>query len=246
MNDKDLELLKFYRDSGIDYVLEDEKQMKEEEKVMEHKHMLPSDWVVEAKKIAGRCTSVEELKKAVESFNGCEVKAMATNTVFADGNPQAKIMLIGEAPGMNEDLKGIPFCGASGDLLDKMLAAIELDRTKVYISNTMFWRPPGNRRPTDLELEMCQPFVEKHIALVLPKILVLVGGTATYSLLDQTKSISRLRGQFHTYTNQYLDMEITTAVIFHPAYLLRQPMQKRLAWQDLKQIKEYVDSNIAP
>ncbi|XGA08300.1 MAG: uracil-DNA glycosylase [Wolbachia endosymbiont of Xenopsylla cheopis] len=246
MNDKDLELLKFYRDSGIDYVLEDKKQVQEEEKVVEQKYMLPSDWVVEAKKIADRCTSVEELKKAIESFNGCEVKAMATNTVFADGNSQAKIMLIGEAPGMNEDLRGIPFCGASGDLLDKMLAAIELDRTKVYISNTMFWRPPGNRRPMDLELEMCRPFVEKHIALVLPKILVLVGGTATYSLLDQTKSISRLRGQFHTYTNQYLDMEITTAVIFHPAYLLRQPMQKRLAWQDLKQIKEYINNNIAP
>ncbi|GHM58990.1 MAG: uracil-DNA glycosylase [Candidatus Mesenet longicola] len=246
MNDKDLELLKFYRDSGIDYVLEDKKQVQEEEKVVEQKYMLPSDWVVEAKKIADRCTSVEELKKAIESFNGCEVKAMATNTVFADGNSQAKIMLIGEAPGMNEDLRGIPFCGASGDLLDKMLAAIELDRTKVYISNTMFWRPPGNRRPTDLELEMCRPFVEKHIALVLPKILVLVGGTATYSLLDQTKSISRLRGQFHIYTNQYLDMEITTAVIFHPAYLLRQPMQKRLAWQDLKQIKEYINNNIAP
>ncbi len=285
MSKEDLELLKFYQDSGIDYILEDEEQDRpiskfaferqvlesekpecidgdsgtcvttqlstevefqkrsNEEKIVDQQ--LPSDWIIEAKKLANKSSNIAELKKSVESFNGCEIKKTATNTVFADGNPQAKVMLIGEAPGVNEDLKGIPFCGASGDLLDKMLAAIKLDRTKVYISNSMFWRPPGNRRPTDLELEICRPFVEKHIALISPKILILVGGTASYSFLDHTKTISKLRGQFYSYTNQYLNIPITTAVIFHPAYLLRQPMQKRLAWQDLQQIKEYIDHHIS-
>ncbi|MCV3769635.1 MAG: uracil-DNA glycosylase, partial [Wolbachia pipientis] len=140
-------------------------------------------------------------------------------------------------------LQGIPFCGASGMLLDKMLSAINLDRTKVYISNVVFWRPPGNRRPTDLELDICKPFVEKHIMLISPQILILVGGIACYSLLDNTKTISTLRGKFHIYTNQYLFRSITTVAIFHPAYLLRQPAQKRLAWEDLKRIREYLDSN---
>lgn len=209
----------------------------------EPKNFFPSDWIIEARKLAGKCNTVDELKNAVKSFEGCEIKKTATNTVFSDGNQDAKIMLVGEAPGANEDLKGIPFCGASGMLLDKMLNAINLDRTKVYISNTVFWRPPGNRKPTNLELDMCRPFVEKHIALVSPQILVLVGGIACYSLLDHTKTISSLRGKFHTYTNQYLPNPITTVAIFHPAYLLRQPMQKRLAWEDLKKIKEYLDGS---
>ncbi|MCM1002088.1 uracil-DNA glycosylase [Wolbachia pipientis] len=206
----------------------------------EQQTMFPSDWIIEARKLASKCSSVDELRSAVVSFEGCEIKKTATNTVFSDGNPNAKIMLVGEAPGGNEDLQGIPFCGASGMLLDKMLGAINLDRTKVYISNTVFWRPPGNRKPTDLELDMCRPFVEKHIALVSPQILILVGGIACYSLLDNTKTISTLRGRFHTYTNQYLSHSITTAAIFHPAYLLRQPAQKRLAWEDLKKIRDYL------
>ncbi|GKS78713.1 hypothetical protein wHma_07200 [Wolbachia pipientis] len=128
-----------------------------------------------------------ELRSAVESFEGCEIKKTATNTVFSDGNPNAKIMLVGEAPGANEDLQGIPFCGASGMLLDKMLNAINLDRTKVYISNTVFWRPPGNRKPTDLELDMCRPFVEKHVALVSPQILILVGESHVIAFLTAQK-----------------------------------------------------------
>jgi uracil-DNA glycosylase family 4 len=208
----------------------------------ESKNFFPSDWIIEARKLASKCNSVGELRSAVESFEGCEIKKTATNTVFSDGNPNAKIMLVGEAPGANEDMKGIPFCGASGILLDKMLSAISLDRTKVYISNTVFWRPPGNRKPTNLELDMCRPFVEKHIALVSPQILVLVGGIACYNLLDNTKTISNLRGKFHTHANQYLPNPIATVAIFHPAYLLRQPMQKRLAWEDLKMVREYLDS----
>ncbi|WCR58149.1 uracil-DNA glycosylase [Wolbachia endosymbiont of Ctenocephalides felis wCfeJ] len=260
MSDEDLELLKFYHEEGVDCTLTEGEEKKEVEEERESKlvqfppiqaevpkkeqqSMFPSDWIIEARKLASKCNSVDELRSAVKSFEGCEIKKTATNTVFSDGNPNAKIMLVGEAPGANEDLQGIPFCGASGILLDKMLGAINLDRTKVYISNTVFWRPPGNRKPADLELDMCRPFVEKHIALVSPQILILVGGIACYSLLDSTKTISALRGRFHTYTNQYLPHSITTAAIFHPAYLLRQPAQKRLAWEDLKKIREYLNNN---
>ncbi|OEY86730.1 DNA glycosylase [Wolbachia pipientis] len=231
MNNEDLELLKFYHEIGIDCTM---KEAKEEE--------VEPNPSITARQLASKCSSIEELKHVVESFTGCEIRKTSINTVFADGSPDAKIMLIGEAPGANEDLQGIPFCGASGILLDKMLNAIELDRTKVYISNTVFWRPPGNRKPTDLELDMCKPFVEKHIALINPQVLVLVGGIACYSLLDRTRTISNLRGKFYTYTNQYLSNPITTTVIFHPAYLLRQPLQKRLAWEDLKKIREYINT----
>ncbi|MGL9762571.1 MAG: uracil-DNA glycosylase [Wolbachia sp.] len=270
MSNEDLELLKFYHEVGVDCTLtegEEEKELGSKENVQpsiiqvadtwkdanssftrwndtkgrkKQQSMFPSDWIIEARKLASKCSSVDELRSAVVSFEGCEIKKTATNTVFSDGNPNAKIMLVGEAPGANEDLQGIPFCGASGMLLDKMLGAINLDRTKVYISNTVFWRPPGNRKPTDLELDMCRPFVEKHIALISPQILILVGGIACYSLLDNIKTISTMRGRFHTYTNQYLSNSITTAVIFHPAYLLRQPAQKRLAWEDLKKIRDYL------
>ncbi|WP_333024073.1 uracil-DNA glycosylase [Wolbachia endosymbiont of Pentidionis agamae] len=237
MKNKDLELLKFYQEIGIDCMLE-EKVTKKMENMC-----LPSDYIIEARKAANSSITIDELRGKVESFEGCEIKKTAKNTVFSDGNSNSKIMLIGEAPGANEDIQGIPFCGVSGALLDKMLNSIGLDRTKVYISNTVFWRPPGNRKPTDLELDLCKPFVEKHIALVLPQVLILVGGIACYSLLDHTKTISSLRGKFYSYTNQYLPNSITTTAIFHPAYLLRQPAQKRLAWEDLKKIRRYVDEH---
>ncbi|QKX02124.1 uracil-DNA glycosylase [Wolbachia endosymbiont of Dirofilaria (Dirofilaria) immitis] len=258
MNDENLELLRFYHEEGIDCTLieGEEEKVKERresrliqsttiqaEEKKEQQFMFPSDWVIEARKLASKCNSVSELRSVVTSFEGCEIKKTATNTVFSDGNPSAKIMLIGEAPGVNEDLQGIPFCGASGMLLDKMLSAINLDRTRVYISNVIFWRPPGNRKPTNLELDICRPFVEKHIVLVSPQILILVGGIACYSLLDNTKTISTLRGRFYNYTNQYLFHSITAVAIFHPAYLLRQPAQKRLAWEDLKKIRKYLDDN---
>ncbi len=188
------------------------------------------------------CKDLNELKYLVENFNNCELKKYAKNTVFADGNPKAEIMLIGEAPGANEDLQGIPFCGKSGQLLDKMLGAIGLDRSTVYISNTVFWRPPGNRQPTYEETEMCRPFLEKHIALIKPKVIVLVGGVAANSILKSNIGISKIRGKFYEYTNQYLSSPITTTAIFHPAYLLRQPKQKRLAWEDLQLIQKHLKS----
>lgn len=195
--------------------------------------------IAEAKALADKCNTVEELKKAVESFDGCPLKKMATNTVFADGNPQANIMFIGEAPGADEDRQGIPFCGVSGQLLDKMLAAISLSRAEnAYISNTIFWRPPGNRNPNPDELEICRPFVEKHIALVKPKVLVLVGGIAAKSLLGEATGITRLRGKAHHYSNPLLDSAIKTFALFHPSYLLRQPAHKAMAWKDLLIIKQ--------
>ncbi len=201
----------------------------------------PSAAIVKAKELAEAANSLDELRKAVEAFDGCTLKKTATHTVFADGNPEAEVMLVGEAPGAEEDRQGIPFCGASGQLLDKMFEAIDLPRSKFYISNTLFWRPPGNRQPTPEELAICRPFVEKHIALIKPKILVLVGGTAAKSLLETSTGITRLRGKQYSYRSPYHDADIPTFVIFHPSYLLRQPAQKRLAWQDLQEIEAFLN-----
>ncbi len=202
----------------------------------------PAEALHKAQEIAAACTTRDELKAAVEAFDGLSIKKIAMNTVFSDGNPEAEIMLIGEAPGASEDEQGIPFCGASGQLLDTMLACIGLERKKnVYISNTLFWRPPGNRKPTPQELEICKPFVEKHIALIRPKLLILVGGTATQALLDPRQGITKLRGKFYEYTNTYLDSAIQTSAMFHPAYLMRSPAQKRLAWKDLLTFQTFIE-----
>jgi len=200
-------------------------------------HHSPSAAGAEARTLADKATTLADLEKAVRAFDGCAIKRTATNTVFADGNPASRLMLIGEAPGAQEDMQGIPFCGASGKLLDKMFAAIGYDRTTFYITNTLFWRPPGNRQPSSEELAICQPFVEKHIALVDPKLIVLVGGTATKAVLATEQGITRLRGKNYTYRTPYSDKEYPVAVIYHPSYLLRQPAQKRAAWQDLLAIK---------
>lgn len=197
-----------------------------------------------ARSIADRCHSLDELRQAVMAFDGCALKKTASKTVFADGNPSAKIMLIGEAPGAQEDLQGIPFCGPSGALLDKMLASIGLSRETVYITNTVFWRPPGNRQPSKEETAICLPLVEKHIALIAPQLIILSGGTATSTLLSQDTSISRLRGRFYAYTNGYLAAEVPVAVTYHPSYLLRTPAQKKSAWADLLMIKKRLEEAI--
>lgn len=192
-----------------------------------------------ARKLADAATSLDDLYSKLCDFDGCELKNFANNTVFADGKRDADILLVGEAPGATEDEKGIPFCGESGQLLDKMLATIGVSRrANAYITNTVFWRPPGNRRPTTEEIEICRPFVEKHIALKKPKLIILVGGTATTSLLDQDKTISKIRNEIYYYKNQYLDTRIHTTALFHPAYLLRQPLKKKDTWYDLLKIKE--------
>lgn len=197
-------------------------------------HHSPSAAVAMARALADSARTLEELEETVREFNGCAIKKTASKTVFSDGNPKGRVMIIGEAPGAQEDKEGIPFCGPSGQLLDRMFAAIGLSRKNdLYISNSVFWRPPGNRTPSPEETAICLPFVEKHIALVKPALLVLSGGTATTSLLNKDASISRLRGKIYDYTNSYIDSPIKTIVMYHPSYLLRQPGHKRLAWHDL-------------
>jgi len=182
--------------------------------------------------------SLDELRAALESFEGCALKATATRTVFADGNPRGRVMVIGEAPGADEDRIGKPFVGASGQLLDRMLASIGLDRTSVYITNVLPWRPPGNRNPTTEEVAVCLPFLERHVELVDPEVLLLVGGLAASTVLGRTEGIMKLRGKWESPAFTGLSRPIPTLATFHPAYLLRQPGQKRLAWRDLLLLKE--------
>lgn len=194
--------------------------------------------VADARALADAATSLAELEAAVRDFNGCGLKKTATHTVFAQGVAASRLMFIGEAPGADEDRQGFPFVGVSGQLLDRMLGFIGLSRAEnCYITNTLFWRPPGNRQPTAEELEICRPFVEKHIALVNPRMLVLVGGTATKALLNETRGITRLRGQVFSYQNAYMDAAVPVHVMYHPSYLLRQPLAKKQAWADLLALK---------
>lgn len=191
-----------------------------------------------ARERAKEARSLEELEAALRAFDGCPLKATAMNTVFADGNPQADVMLIGEAPGEDEDRQGKPFVGVSGRLLDRMLAQIGLDRSNVYISNILPWRPPGNRSPTQAEIAACLPFLERHVALVRPKILVPLGGTSAKTLLNRAEGITRLRGQWFSYTASDLPAPLPVIPMLHPAYLLRNPIAKREAWRDLLALKQ--------
>jgi uracil-DNA glycosylase family 4 len=204
----------------------------------------PSVAMQGTREVAETCKTLAELEAAVRNFSGLSITKTATNVVFADGNPQSEIMMIGEAPGAEEDAQGIPFCGASGQMLNQMFSYIGVTREKnFYITNTLFWRPPGNRRPTPEELAICLPFVEKHIALINPKLIILVGGTAVAALIDDKVGIAKMRGRFMEYNNKYLSNPVKTTAIFHPSYLLRSPGQKKLAWQDALMIKKYIKDN---
>ena len=187
--------------------------------------------------LVNKITNLDELWLAVSEYEGCSLKNTATNLVFSDGNENARVMLVGEAPGADEDRQGKPFVGVSGQLLDKMLSSIGLDRSSVYISNIIPWRPPGNRQPTPKEIDLCLPFIRRHIQLVNPLVLVLVGGTAAKSLLDKKEGIMRLRGRWFEYAADESDIIIPALPIFHPAFLLRSPVQKSNSWKDLIQIK---------
>ncbi len=196
--------------------------------------------VLSAREAARAAPDLAALKAALERFEGLSLRGTATNLVFADGNPKARVMLVGEAPGADEDRLGQPFVGVSGQLLDRMMAAIGLDRTTFYITNVCFWRPPGNRKPTDLEFAAQKPFVERHIELVRPKVLVLVGAAAAQGLLGTTEGITRLRGRWFQYTLGESGHAIPAMPIFHPAYLLRQPAQKRETWRDLLKLRDSI------
>ncbi len=188
-----------------------------------------------AREIAARCATLDELRKALATFEGCPLRYTAKNLVFADGNPQARLMMIGEAPGRDEDLRGLPFVGRAGQLLDRMLASIGLDRSSVYIINTLPWRPPGNRTPTPAEHAVCMPFVERHVELVNPDIIVLLGGVSAKQMLRTDTGIMRLRGKWSSI--KVGEREVPALPTLHPAYLLRQPAQKQLAWRDLLSLK---------
>lgn len=198
--------------------------------------------VVAARQAAAACQSLHELRRALEVFDGCALRETATRLCFADGNPDAAIMLIGEAPGSEEDRQGLPFVGKSGKLLDRMLATIGLDRTKVWITNAIFWRPPGNRTPTPAEIAVCQPFLERQIELIRPQLIVFLGGIAARALLGLSDGVTRLRGRRLAYRGERLPEPIPALVMFHPAYLLRQPLQKAFAWRDLLTIKSWLEN----
>ena len=193
-----------------------------------------------AREAALSANSLEELREKLLAFDGCGLKATATQLVFADGNPEAKIMFVGEAPGADEDRIGRPFVGRAGQLLDKMLAAIGLDRTRVYIANVVPWRPPGNRTPTPLETSACLPFTRRQIALVDPKILICLGAASTQTLLATKDGIMRLRGRWLEYDGE--SGRIPALAMLHPAYLLRQPAQKKLAWADLRALAKKIEA----
>ncbi len=197
---------------------------------------------VDANAIAAACQTLEELRQAIETFPGCALKNTANKTVFADGVAGSSVMFIGEAPGREEDLQGLPFVGAAGQLLDRMLHAIGRDRTCVYISNILNWRPPGNRAPTVDEAMTMLPFIKRHIILAQPAVVVLLGGTSAKYLLDTTTGIMRLRGRWAEVSlDEGGAAHLPALPTLHPAYLLRQPAHKRLAWQDFLALKARLD-----
>lgn len=201
----------------------------------------------DARSRANACADLPALRESLAEFDGCPLKTTATNLVFGTGSTSPDLMLIGEAPGRDEDRQGEPFVGASGQLLEAMLGFVDLDRTSnVYITNILPWRPPGNRQPTAAETAACLPFLERHIALVAPRALMFLGGTSAKTLLNRNEGITRLRGKWYEYTSPALEAAeiapIPAMATLHPAYLLRQPAQKRAAWLDLLAVREKLDA----
>jgi uracil-DNA glycosylase family 4 len=189
----------------------------------------------EARSLAASARSLDELQALLGAYEGCGLKLRATQLVFADGNPDAEIMLIGEAPGAEEDRQGKPFVGKSGQLLDRMLGAIGLDRTKVYIANTVPWRPPGNRTPTPEEMALCLPFLHRQVELVAPKLVMTLGGPAMQTVFSTTAGIIKMRGKWSDVTIGKHQVEAIPTL--HPAYLLRNPAAKQQAWRDMLELK---------
>jgi len=192
--------------------------------------------VMAAREAAKSAKNLDELHALLESFEGCMLRATATRLVFGDGQPGSRVMFVGEAPGRDEDIAGVPFVGRSGKLLDLMMAAIGLDRTKVYIANVVPWRPPGNRTPTPQETAICLPFIRRQIELAGPDILVCLGQPATQTLLGTKEGITKTRGRWFKYDTG--SREIRALATYHPAFLLRSPLQKRLAWRDFLALKK--------
>jgi len=203
----------------------------------------PDVAIASAREAARTAPTLEALRQLLENFDGCALKHTATRLVFADGNPQARVMFVGEAPGRDEDIEGLPFVGRSGKLLDRMIAAIGLDRSKVYIANVIPWRPPGNRTPTPQETQICLPFIQRQIELANPDVLVTLGNPSTQALLQTREGIMRTRGKWMEYDTG--TRTIRAIATFHPAYLLRSPAYKRMSWQDLRAIAKVLQESSA-
>jgi DNA polymerase len=199
-----------------------------------------------ARALARGASDLEQLRETLEGFDGCPLKATAMNLCMADGNPDARLMIIGEAPGADEDRQGKPFVGRAGQLLDKMIGAIGLAREDAYITNIIFWSPPGNRTPTPIETETCLPFVERQIELVRPEVILLAGGAAAKTLLATSTGIMRLRGRWTRYSHDELPESLPALPTLHPAFLLRRPAEKRLAWRDLLMLKAFLEGEEDP
>ncbi len=203
--------------------------------------VLPDGNAVEqARAIAAEAKTLKQLQRAIASFDGCNLKRAAKNMVFADGNPEASAMIVGEPPDRDEDNQGQPFVGQAGFLFDRMLSSIGLDRESVYLTTVLPWRPPGNRPPTPQETEICRPFIERHIELIGPTVLVLMGGLSAKTLLNAETNITRLRGKWVDLTINGLT--VPTIATLHPAYLMQQRNQKKLAWQDLLAIQQRLEN----
>ena len=249
-----LSLLEWYRESGVDEILLDQPVVRLAEPpapettgrvrraasapVPVQPDRVPIPGPSLAREIAQAAATLDDLRSALQQFEGCALKRTAMNLVFGDGNPEADVMLIGEAPGADEDRQGRPFVGPSGMLLDRMIASIGLDRTSVYISNILPWRPPGNRDPAPIEVASCLPFIHRHIEIVAPRVIVLVGGTAAKTLLDREEGIIRLRGRWLNYRAEGSVNTIPALPMLHPAYLLRTPIQKANAWRDMLTLRK--------
>ncbi|HUB95913.1 MAG TPA: uracil-DNA glycosylase [Stellaceae bacterium] len=204
----------------------------------------PVGGVASAKAAAAAATTLAALRAAVAAFDGCGLKRTATNTVFSDGVAGAPLLVVGEAPGADEDRQGLPFVGRSGQLLDRMLAAIGRDRKRdTYITNMLFWRPPGNRKPTDEEIATCLPFVWRLIALAAPRVVLLSGGTAAAALLDRRDGITRLRGRWFALAVPGLETPVPTLATYHPSFLLRSPARKGEAWHDMLEVQAKLESS---
>src|SRR6195952_3072403 len=204
----------------------------------------PEAAIASAREAARTAPSLDVLRSLLENFDGCALKNTATRLVFSDGNPQARVMFVGEAPGREEDIEGLPFVGRSGKLLDRMIAAIGLDRSSAYIANVIPWRPPGNRTPTPQETQICLPFIQRQIELVNPDILVTLGNPSTQTLLQTRDGIMKTRGRWFDYDTG--TRTIRALATFHPAYLLRSPSYKKMSWLDLRAIAKELEKGNSP
>ena len=244
MNIKNIKsFIEFYKFLGITDCISPVQRNKMKLKVDPEKNIKNMNESIQTKKkIESKLTAINNLKSTILKLD-CNLKDVATNLVLYDGNYDAKIMFIGEAPGANEDINGKPFVGDAGKLLDKMLSFINLSRNNIYITNMVFWRPPGNRTPNDKEISVCLPYTKKHINIIKPKLLVFVGSVAAKNLLQSREGITKIRGRKHIYEDKENDLKIEARAIFHPAYLMRNPIEKKTMWDDLLEIDEFINSN---